>query len=157
MQGCSHYRRRCKIVSPCCGEVFWCRHCHNQVHMEDEPVSNFPHHSQAHCRPIVWASMLHLLGCMIHMWFSLPSSPHILADGKCRPAKERTAAARAAPAGGAGRQRHLRLHKKLKDQMTMLLVLSRAERAAAARAGPVCGQEVICAMCLSNRTISESN
>lgn len=38
LQGCSHYRRRCKIVSPCCGEVFWCRHCHNQVHMEDEPV-----------------------------------------------------------------------------------------------------------------------
>ncbi len=37
-QGCSHYRRRCKILSPCCGEVFWCRHCHNQVHMEDEPV-----------------------------------------------------------------------------------------------------------------------
>jgi RING finger/CHY zinc finger protein 1 len=36
-KGCSHYRRRCKIVSPCCDEVFWCRHCHNQVHAEDEP------------------------------------------------------------------------------------------------------------------------
>lgn len=37
--GCSHYRRRCKLVAPCCGEVFWCRHCHNQVKNEDEPVS----------------------------------------------------------------------------------------------------------------------
>jgi len=27
--GCSHYERRCKIVAPCCNEVFWCRHCHN--------------------------------------------------------------------------------------------------------------------------------
>mmetsp|Transcript_52863 Transcript_52863/g.141239 ORF Transcript_52863/g.141239 Transcript_52863/m.141239 type:complete len:261 (+) Transcript_52863:52-834(+) len=28
--GCRHYRRRCKIVAPCCGELFWCRHCHNE-------------------------------------------------------------------------------------------------------------------------------
>ncbi|XP_078427639.1 E3 ubiquitin-protein ligase RZFP34-like isoform X2 [Wolffia australiana] len=29
--GCSHYRRRCKIRSPCCNEVFDCRHCHNEI------------------------------------------------------------------------------------------------------------------------------
>ncbi|CAL9108954.1 unnamed protein product [Musa textilis] len=29
--GCSHYRRRCKIRAPCCGEVFDCRHCHNDA------------------------------------------------------------------------------------------------------------------------------
>eukprot|EP00884_Botryococcus_braunii_P013051 jgi/Botrbrau1/21747/Bobra.43_1s0141.1 len=29
--GCTHYRRRCKMVAPCCNEVFWCRHCHNAV------------------------------------------------------------------------------------------------------------------------------
>lgn len=28
--GCKHYRRRCKLVAPCCGEAFWCRHCHNE-------------------------------------------------------------------------------------------------------------------------------
>ncbi|KAG8496190.1 hypothetical protein CXB51_009505 [Gossypium anomalum] len=28
--GCSHYRRRCKIRAPCCNEVFYCRHCHNE-------------------------------------------------------------------------------------------------------------------------------
>jgi len=28
--GCTHYRRRCKLVAPCCGEVFYCRHCHNE-------------------------------------------------------------------------------------------------------------------------------
>mmetsp|Transcript_70674 Transcript_70674/g.153471 ORF Transcript_70674/g.153471 Transcript_70674/m.153471 type:complete len:271 (-) Transcript_70674:148-960(-) len=29
--GCRHYRRRCRIVAPCCGESFWCRHCHNDA------------------------------------------------------------------------------------------------------------------------------
>ena len=28
--GCIHYRRRCQLVAPCCEEVFWCRHCHNE-------------------------------------------------------------------------------------------------------------------------------
>ncbi|KAJ0980690.1 hypothetical protein J5N97_008945 [Dioscorea zingiberensis] len=28
--GCQHYKRRCKIRAPCCGEVFPCRHCHNE-------------------------------------------------------------------------------------------------------------------------------
>jgi hypothetical protein len=29
--GCSHYKRRCRIRAPCCGEVFTCRHCHNEA------------------------------------------------------------------------------------------------------------------------------
>nr|CAB3502033.1 unnamed protein product [Digitaria exilis] len=29
--GCVHYRRRCKIRAPCCGEVFDCRRCHNEA------------------------------------------------------------------------------------------------------------------------------
>ncbi|PKA45851.1 RING finger and CHY zinc finger domain-containing protein 1 [Apostasia shenzhenica] len=29
--GCSHYKRRCKIRAPCCGEIFDCRHCHNEA------------------------------------------------------------------------------------------------------------------------------
>ncbi|XP_039780007.1 E3 ubiquitin-protein ligase RZFP34-like isoform X2 [Panicum virgatum] len=29
--GCVHYRRKCKIQAPCCGEVFDCRHCHNEA------------------------------------------------------------------------------------------------------------------------------
>ncbi|RDX63772.1 E3 ubiquitin-protein ligase RZFP34, partial [Mucuna pruriens] len=28
--GCSHYKRRCKIIAPCCNEIFDCRHCHNE-------------------------------------------------------------------------------------------------------------------------------
>ncbi|KAL8427326.1 hypothetical protein Efla_002289 [Eimeria flavescens] len=28
--GCSHYRRKCKVVAPCCNQIFWCRHCHNE-------------------------------------------------------------------------------------------------------------------------------
>uniref|UniRef100_K4AF86 CHY-type domain-containing protein n=1 Tax=Setaria italica TaxID=4555 RepID=K4AF86_SETIT len=29
--GCEHYRRGCRVVAPCCGEVFGCRHCHNDA------------------------------------------------------------------------------------------------------------------------------
>ena len=36
--GCMHYRRRCRLVAPCCGEVFWCRHCHNEAKSQDEMV-----------------------------------------------------------------------------------------------------------------------
>jgi len=52
--GCEHYRRRCKLVAPCCGEVFWCRHCHNDVKSENEVVrqsalsADTPTHQQ-HC------------------------------------------------------------------------------------------------------------
>ncbi|CDI76202.1 zinc finger (CHY type) protein, putative [Eimeria acervulina] len=33
--GCSHYRRKCKIVAPCCKEIYWCRHCHNEAYESD--------------------------------------------------------------------------------------------------------------------------
>ncbi|KAD5803417.1 hypothetical protein R6Q59_024382 [Mikania micrantha] len=29
--GCIHYKRRCKIRAPCCDEIFYCRHCHNEA------------------------------------------------------------------------------------------------------------------------------
>lgn len=35
--GCEHYRRRAKIVAPCCDKPFWCRHCHNAVCNDGEP------------------------------------------------------------------------------------------------------------------------
>lgn len=28
---CEHYTRGCRIRAPCCGEVFGCRHCHNEA------------------------------------------------------------------------------------------------------------------------------
>ncbi|CAD7698853.1 unnamed protein product, partial [Ostreobium quekettii] len=34
--GCEHYRRRCRLVAPCCGEVFWCRHCHDAAKNDGE-------------------------------------------------------------------------------------------------------------------------
>ena len=37
-----HYRRRCRMVAPCCGEVFWCRHCHNEVKTANEWVRPAP-------------------------------------------------------------------------------------------------------------------
>ena len=37
LHGCRHYRRRVKFVAPCCGEVFWCRHCHDEIKSQGEP------------------------------------------------------------------------------------------------------------------------
>jgi len=34
--GCSHYKRKCRLVAPCCGEVFPCRFCHDEVKNEGE-------------------------------------------------------------------------------------------------------------------------
>ncbi|CAJ2654523.1 unnamed protein product [Trifolium pratense] len=34
--GCTHYRRRCKIIAPCCNQVFGCRHCHNEAKNSNE-------------------------------------------------------------------------------------------------------------------------
>jgi len=28
-EGCSHYKRKCKLVAPCCGGVYSCRFCHD--------------------------------------------------------------------------------------------------------------------------------
>lgn len=36
--GCDHYRRRARIVAPCCNEDFWCRHCHNAAKYDNEQV-----------------------------------------------------------------------------------------------------------------------
>ena len=37
--GCQHYRRRCKLVAPCCGESFWCAslHVNNGVLLRLDP------------------------------------------------------------------------------------------------------------------------
>lgn len=33
---CEHYDRNCKIISPCCNEIFNCRFCHDKVKDENE-------------------------------------------------------------------------------------------------------------------------
>lgn len=34
LYGCEHYLLRCKIVSPCCKEIFSCRFCHDEIHFD---------------------------------------------------------------------------------------------------------------------------
>ena len=29
--GCEHYVRRCRLIAPCCGKEYVCRHCHNDA------------------------------------------------------------------------------------------------------------------------------
>ncbi|XVE63581.1 hypothetical protein DITRI_Ditri07aG0031400 [Diplodiscus trichospermus] len=46
--GCSHYRRRCRIRAPCCGEIFNCRHCHNEsknnINVDQKLRHDLPRH-----------------------------------------------------------------------------------------------------------------
>ncbi len=59
--GCQHYKRRCRMVAPCCGEVFWCRHCHNKAKNEEEEArSRSRLHNWCGCLPI-GISVIHLL------------------------------------------------------------------------------------------------
>ena len=34
---CSHYKRNCSIISPCCGMVFGCRICHDECEHQSKP------------------------------------------------------------------------------------------------------------------------
>jgi len=31
VMGCKHYKRRCKLVAPCCGKAYNCRFCHDEA------------------------------------------------------------------------------------------------------------------------------
>ena len=32
---CTHYKRKCLLIAPCCGEPHSCRFCHDAVHVDD--------------------------------------------------------------------------------------------------------------------------
>jgi len=37
---CSHYERKCSVISPCCGMVFGCRLCHDDCDQLNPPIYN---------------------------------------------------------------------------------------------------------------------
>ncbi|KAG6527492.1 hypothetical protein ZIOFF_009595 [Zingiber officinale] len=39
--GCKHYRRRCMLRTPCCSQIFHCRHCHNESTKERHEMCRF--------------------------------------------------------------------------------------------------------------------
>lgn len=39
--GCSHYRKKCKIIAPCCSKVFVCRLCHNDSTSDGHAVDRY--------------------------------------------------------------------------------------------------------------------
>jgi len=32
---CTHYKRKCLLVAPCCGDIVGCRFCHDAIHVDD--------------------------------------------------------------------------------------------------------------------------
>ena len=34
--GCPHYRRKCMLLAPCCGEWVGCRFCHDEKHVDNQ-------------------------------------------------------------------------------------------------------------------------
>lgn len=65
LHGCQHYRRRCKLLAPCCGEVFACRHCHNDEKQARESVSFHHLEIPPHCKvyECLWAVCLQKAFC----------------------------------------------------------------------------------------------
>lgn len=41
--GCEHYLRRCKIVSPCCNNVYPCRLCHDEIEYDMQSNDKLKH------------------------------------------------------------------------------------------------------------------
>ncbi|EAK88364.1 PGPD14 protein with at least one predicted RING finger, possible plant origin [Cryptosporidium parvum Iowa II] len=41
MDGCKHYKSRCRIIAPCCNNEYWCRHCHNESQEDHHEVDRF--------------------------------------------------------------------------------------------------------------------
>ena len=31
MTPCTHYKRNCSFVAPCCNKIYGCRHCHDDI------------------------------------------------------------------------------------------------------------------------------
>ena len=48
IRGCKHYARGCKLRSPCCGELFSCRFCHDAAKSEGEPNPQAKHNLNRH-------------------------------------------------------------------------------------------------------------
>lgn len=58
---CSHYKRRCRIRAPCCGEVFDCRHCHNEVKV---CLFNWPYFCTFTLMSSVGSCSVYILACL---------------------------------------------------------------------------------------------
>ena len=41
--GCAHYRRRCRLVAPCCNKAYWCRICHDEAEHDACPAGTTEH------------------------------------------------------------------------------------------------------------------
>lgn len=73
--GCKHYRRRCSLVAPCCGEVFPCRVCHDEAKNEAEDDFKKAHTVDRHAVKQVVCSLCDLrqpsaqvcIGCGVTM------------------------------------------------------------------------------------------
>ena len=47
-KGCQHYARGCRLRAPCCGELFWCRFCHDEVKSRGEANPHAKHSLNRH-------------------------------------------------------------------------------------------------------------
>ena len=94
--GCTHYRRRCKLRSPCCGELFSCRFCHDadkshtmNRHDVKSVVCNTCGHEQPPCAECLVCGAPHRrpARCTLPRPLATLHSPlhlHCRAPGACR-------------------------------------------------------------------------
>eukprot|EP00897_Mesotaenium_endlicherianum_P003374 jgi/Mesen1/3064/ME000018S02374 len=76
---CQHYKRRCKLRAPCCGQVFPCRHCHNEAQAGDEKQHHeLPRHS-------VKLVICSLCDTEQEVWHLSPPLRHLAPHRSCAP------------------------------------------------------------------------
>ncbi len=62
-RGCEHYSRGCRLVSPCCGENYWCRFCHNAA--TETGNSRTGHTLDRHAvKQVCYLTILYLVACV---------------------------------------------------------------------------------------------
>ena len=42
--GCGHYKRKCKVIAPCCDRAYTCRECHDEAEPDHEMDSKAVQH-----------------------------------------------------------------------------------------------------------------
>ncbi|MED6216867.1 hypothetical protein PIB30_012036 [Stylosanthes scabra] len=71
--GCKHYKRNCKIFTPCCNQLHTCIHCHNEVsdHPIDREIYHCPYCNLCRVGKGLGATYFHCMNCNACMSRSL--------------------------------------------------------------------------------------
>ena len=65
--GCPHYRRRCSVKAPCCGQFYTCHNCHDEAMLLSNACSVEMKGSSAGARRLAYVCVLACDACSVRM------------------------------------------------------------------------------------------